>query len=389
MTEINNKKMYVFLVLLTIVSFTGLRVWMTLFNNFAVEVAHFNGFEIGSMQSIREIPGFLALLIVFLLPFISEHRLASVSVFVLGIGIALTGFFPTFIGIMITTLLMSFGFHYFETLNQSLTLQYFSKSEAPVIFGKLRSYASITSIVMGVIIYLLSFVLNYLQMFLLFGIIVIVGALYSFTLSPADKNIPVQHKKMILRKRYWLFYVLTMMAGARRQIFVAFSVFLLVKKFGFSISEISILFVINNLINYFLSPYIGKAIARFGERKVLSLEYAALIPIFLVYATSKSKWIVGVMYVLDHIFFNFAIGVRTFFQKIGDVKDIAPSMAVGFTINHIAAVIFPVIGGILWVIDYRIPFILGIVFSIISLIFVQMIDKEIEKNKKYRKRHNS
>ena len=379
--KINNKKMYVFLVLLTVISFTGLRVWMTLFNNFAVEMAGFNGFDIGAMQSIREIPGFLALLIVFLLPFISEHKLASVSVLVLGIGIALTGFFPSFVGIMITTLLMSFGFHYFETLNQSLTLQYFDKSEAPVIFGKLRSYASITSIIMGVVIYLLSFVLNYLQMFLLFGIIVIAGALHSFTLHPADKNIPVQHKKMIIRKKYWLFYLLTMMAGARRQIFVAFSVFLLVKKFDFSISEISMLFVINNLINYFLSPYIGKAITKFGERKVLSLEYAALIPIFLVYATSKSKWIVGIMYVLDHIFFNFAIGIRTFFQKIGDVQDIAPSMAVGFTINHIAAVVFPVIGGILWQIDYRIPFIMGICFSVISLFFVQMIDKEIAKNK--------
>jgi MFS family permease len=373
--------MYFFLVLLTIISFTGLRVWMTLFNNFAVEMANFDGFEIGSMQSIREIPGFLALLIVFILPFISEHRLASLSVLILGIGISLTGFFPSYIGIMITTLLMSFGFHYFETLNQSLTLQYFSQSEAPVIFGKLRSYASITSILMGIVIYLLSYILNYLQMFLLFGVIVIIGAIYSFSLHPEDKNIPIQHKKMIIRKKYWLFYALTLMAGARRQIFVAFSVFLLVKKFGFSISEISFLFVVNNLINYFLSPYIGKAIAKFGERKVLSLEYAALIPIFFIYATSESKWIVGIMYVLDHIFFNFAIGIRTFFQKIGDVKDIAPSMAVGFTINHIAAVIFPVIGGILWVIDYRIPFIMGILFSIISLIFVQFIDKEIMKAK--------
>jgi MFS family permease len=168
-----------------------------------------------------------------------------------------------------------------------------------------------------------------------------------------------------------------MMAGARRQIFVAFSVFLLVKKFNFSITEISILFVINNSINFFLTPYIGKAIKRFGERKVLSLEYFMLIPIFLVYAYTESKTLVTIMYILDHIFFNFAIAVRTFFQKIGDVKDIAPSMAVGFTINHIAAVSFPIIGGLLWMIDYKIPFIVGAFFSIISLIFVQFIDKQI------------
>jgi MFS family permease len=378
LTTKDNKKMYFFLVLLTIVSYCGLRVWMTLFNNFAVEEAHFNGYMIGSLQSIREIPGFLALLIVFFLPFISEHKLASISVIILGIGIALTGFFPSYMGLVITTLLMSFGFHYFETLNQSLTLQYFGKNEAPLVFGKLRSYAAITSIAMGGLIFLLSNWLTYLQLFLLFGIIVILGGLYSIFIDPSDKKLPIQHHKMIFRKKYWLFYVLTMMAGARRQIFVAFSVFLLVKKFEFSITEISILFVVNNSINFFLNPYIGKAIKRFGERKVLSLEYFMLIPIFFVYAYTDSKLLVTIMYILDHIFFNFAIAIRTFFQKIADVKDIAPSMAVGFTINHIAAVSFPILGGILWMIDYKIPFIVGAFFSIISLIFVQLIDKQIK-----------
>lgn len=178
---------------------------------------------------------------------------------------------------------------------------------------------------------------------------------------------------MILRKQYSLYYFLTFMAGARRQIFTAFAVFLLVKKFHFTVQEITLLFVTNNLINYFLSPFIGKCIIRFGERKVLSLEYFSLIFIFLAYASADSKLVVGLLYILDHIFFNFAIAIRTYFQKIGDPKDIAPTMAVGFTINHIAAVIFPAIGGLLWMIDYRIPFICGAAMSMISLIAVQQI----------------
>lgn len=380
MLNSDNRKMYFFLVLLTVTSYCGLRVWMTLFNNFAVEEANFDGYMIGSLQSIREIPGFLALLVIFFLPFVSEHRLASFSVIILGLGISLTGFFPSYTGLIFTTLIMSFGFHYFETLNQSLTLQYFSKAEAPIIFGKLRAYAAITSIIMGGLIFVLSQWMTYLQMFLLFGIIVLIGGIYSLSIDPSDKQLPTQHHKMIVRKKYWLFYVLTLLAGARRQIFVAFSVFLLVTKFKFSISEISILFVVNNLINYFISPYIGKAISKFGERKVLSLEYFMLIPIFLAYAFTDSKMLVTGMYILDHIFFNFAIAIKTFFQKIGDKKEIAPSMAVGFTINHIAAVSFPVIGGMLWMIDYRIPFIIGSIFSAVSFIFVQFIDKEIRKN---------
>ncbi len=92
---------------------------------------------------------------------------------------------------------------------------------------------------------------------------------------------------------------------------------------------------------------------------VLSLEYAGLIFVFLAYATVESKTVVAILYILDHIFFNFSIAIRTYFQKIGDPRDIAPSMAVGFTINHVTAVVIPAIGGLVWMIDYRILFVGG------------------------------
>jgi hypothetical protein len=98
-----------------------------------------------------------------------------------------------------------------------------------------------------------------------------------------------------------------------------------------------------------------------------------LIFIFLAYAFVESKWVVAALYILDHIFFNFAIAIRTYFQKVGDPRDIAPSMAMGFTINHIAAVVLPAVGGLLWIIDYRIPFIFGAFLSMISLLAVQQI----------------
>ena len=165
---------------------------------------------------------------------------------------------------------------------------------------------------------------------------------------------------------------------------MAFAVFLLVKKFHFSVQDVTVLFVINNSINYFLSPLIGKAIARFGERKVLSLEYFSLLWIFFAYAFTDSRILAGVMYVLDFVFFNFAIAIRTYFQKIADPRDIASSMAVGFTINHIAAVAIPVFGGILWMIDYRIPFLAGMGMSLVSLVLTQFIRTEIAPREKPR-----
>jgi hypothetical protein len=373
MKQVKQIPMYRYLMVLTISSTLGLQTWRTLFNNFAVEVAGLEGNHIGMIQSVREIPGFLALLAVFVMYLVKEHRLSALSIFCLGVGVSATGLLPSYSGLLFTTLIMSFGFHFYETTNQSLTLQYFDENTSPWVLGKLRSLASASNIGVGICIYCLAAFLNYKYIYLLIGGLIIATSLWGLKQEPTDPDITPQHKKMIVRKKYWLFYFLTFMGGARRQIFMAFAVFLLVKKFYFTVQEVTILFVINNVINYFLSPAVGKGIIRFGERKVLSLEYFSLIFIFLAYAIVQSKLLLAVLYILDHIFFNFAFAIRTYFQKVADPRDIAPSMAVGFTINHIAAVVLPAIGGILWMVDYRIPFFVGAAFSMVSLIAVQQI----------------
>jgi len=365
--------MYMFMIVLTIGSTMGLQTWNTLFNNFAVDVAGLTGRHIGMIQSVREIPGFLALLTVFVIIFIKEYHLSALSILLLGLGVAATGFFPSYAGLLLTTLVMSFGFHYYETTNMSLTLQYFDAATSPWVFGKQRSYAAATNIAVGLFIYLTAFWLDFTKIYLLFGGLIMLAATWGLSRNPSDTTLVPQRRKMVIRKKYALFYFLTFMAGARRQIFIAFSVLLMVEKFNYTLQEITILFVINNAINYYLSPLIGRSIIRFGERKVLSLEYLSLIFVFLAYAATGSKLIVAILYIFDHIFFNFAIAIRTYFQKVGDPRDIAPSMAVGFTINHIAAVFLPALGGLLWMIDYRIPFVGGAMMALVSLAAVQFI----------------
>ena len=340
--------MFRFLMILTIFSTIGIQAYMMLFNNFAVETIGLDGQHIGILQSVREFPGFLAMLAVFVMLIISEHRLSALSVLFLGAGILATGLAPSFGGLVATTLVMSFGFHYFETTNQSLSLQYFDTATSPKVFGRLRSLAAASNIAAGILIFSLSSFFSYTRMYILIGVIVIVAALWGFTQNPTNRHLIPQRKKMVFRRRYGLFYFLTFMAGARRQIFMTFAVLLLVQKFHFSVQEVAFLFVVNNTVNFFLSPLIGKAVIRFGERHVLSLEYFSLIIIFVGYAAAASKTIVIALYILDHVFFNFAMAIRTYFQKVADPKDIAPSMAVGFTINPIAAVFLPAIGGDFW-----------------------------------------
>ena len=362
-----------FLLILSVASMVGLQGWRTLLNNFAVEWANLDGNHMGIVQSVREIPGFLALLAVWVMLVIKEHRLSALSILVLGAGVGVTGYFPTFIGIAATTMLLSFGFHFYETTNQSLTLQYFDSATAPHVLGSIRSLSAATNVAVGGLVYFMSWYLDYRMMFLAVGLIVVCFGIWGLRQNPVDHELAPQKKEMVFKWKYRLFYFLTFMAGARRQIFIAFSIFLLVKVFNFSVKEVTVLFVLNNIIGYFAAPLVGKAIVRFGERKVLSVEYGGLVIIFLAYALTGSRWVAAGLYILDNLLFNFSMAIKTYFQKVADREDIAPSMAMGFTINHIAAVVLPIIGGMLWIVDYRIPFVAGAVLSLVSLVAVQFI----------------
>ncbi len=371
--EIKKNPMYGYLLLLVVAITIGFQAWRTLLNNYAVDQVGITGLQMGVIQSIREIPGFLALLVVYLLYLFKEHKFAAFNVILMGIGVLATGFFPSYGGFILTTLLMSIGFHYFETVNQSLTLQYFDKKQAPIVIGKLKSWGALTNIMVGAIIWFISKYMNLSSQFVVFGAIVVVIGFFALSLKPTNKNIAIQQKKMVLKKEYWLFYVLNFLSGARRQVFVVFAVFMLVDKYHFDIEGIAILFIINNIATYFISPLVAKAINYFGERRILSFEYFSLIIIFLSYAFIENKMIVAGLYITDHIFFSAAMAINTYFHKTAEPQDIAPSMAVGFTINHISAVVIPIVGGALWMMNWKIPFLAGAVIALLSLTFAQFV----------------
>ncbi len=367
------RRMLYFLLVLTAASQIGMQGWITLFNNFAVERAGFGGFEVGLVQSVREIPGFLSLLVVYVLLVLPEHRIVALAIATLGIGVGLTGFLPSFWGLTMTTLIMSFGFHYYETLNMSLTLQYFDRSEAPLVFGRLRSVTGMSNIAVGLTVLLASRYLDFTGIYLILGCVVMLAGLWGLTQDPSHAGAPVQRKKMILRRKYTLYYILTFLAGSRRQVFLAFAIFLLVKKFNMGLTEITGLFILNNAINVFANPLIGRAINRFGERALLTFEYIIVAGVCMAYAFSDSKLLVCSLYVLDQLVINFAMCITTYFQKISEPADIAPTMAAGFTINHIAAVVIPVIGGALWLWDARLVFLCGAGLGLCSLTATQFI----------------
>ncbi|MDR1111391.1 MAG: MFS transporter [Deltaproteobacteria bacterium] len=372
--EIRKRPVYAYLMVLTFVQAAAFLGWNALYTNFAVEVAHLTGQENGVVQSARELPGLLSIGVVLLLLVISENTLCSLSVIVCGLGVMITGWFPSFWGQIAWTMTLSFGFHYFETINQSLSLQFFTLEEAPVVISRLRAVTAMGSFLMGLVIVCLAGRLDYAVLFGLAGSVALLGGLWSLLHRPDRSALPIQRRGLIVKRRYWLFYVLTALSGARRQIFNVFAIFLLVEHFRFSLFQMSLLLLANNLINWVLNPYIGLAINAVGEKRLLTVKYAAVLALCLAYTVCDDPAMAAALYVIDQISFCFTVSIRTYFQKMADPKDIAPSMAMGVTVNHIVAVIVPFVGGILWMLDRRIPFLMGAGFALASLVMARFID---------------
>ena len=360
-------------------------VWMVLLNNFVVEKADFTGVEIGILQSLREIPGFLAFTVIYVLLFIKEQRLAILSLGITSVGVAITGYFPQVMGLYLTTMLMSIGFHYFETVNQSLTLQWINKSEAAHFMGRILSVKAIASLLAYASVWVLMdyFKVSYEVTYLLFGGL---GLILTLLLASAFKQFPPlteQSKKFIIKKRYWLYYALTFFSGARRQIFVVFAGFLMVEKFHYSVAEISALFLINYVFNWLFAAKIGKLIAYFGERSVLIFEYLGLIILFIAYGLVENSTIAASLYVIDHLFFALAIAIKTYFQKIANPEDIAATAGISFSINHIAAVVIPVLLGLVWIANPSWVFYCGAGFALCSLSLSFLIPKNPSKGNEF------
>jgi predicted MFS family arabinose efflux permease len=377
------KKPEYLLILLAVASSLAFWVWQALLNNFAVEQVAFTGREIGILQSLREVPGFLAFTTVFILFVLREQVVALLAIALLGSGVALSGFLPTEYGLYFTTVLMSIGFHYYHTVEQSLTLQWIDKEQAPAVMGRLSAASSIAALAAFAAVWagMQYLDLDYRMLYLVAGGAALLLVFVAAVLFPVFPHKVTQRKHLLMRRRYWLYYALTFMSGARRQIFLVFAGFLMVEKFGFSAANIALLFLVNHLINVWAAPKIGRLISRYGERFALTLEYSGLVVIFTAYAFVEWAWFAVMLYILDHLLFAMAIAIKSYFQKIADPADIASTAGVAFTINHIAAVVIPVTFGIVWLYSPGIVFIAGAAMAAVSLLLGRMVpDRPREGN---------
>lgn len=373
------------LILMAFGSMLAFSTWMAMAANFVIEVVHFNGSDNGWMHTVREIPGFLSFLAIFLFIYIKEQTVGLMALFLLGFGSSITAWFPTFHGVLMITFFSSIGFHYYETVAQSLQLQWLPKDRAPKILGRIVSAGAAGAMLSYVTIIIAweMFGLSYQTIYLASGGICMAVALFCRFAYPQFRSDTVQSKGFVLKKRYWLYYALVFMGGARRQIFVVFAAFMMVELYGFRLENIAMLMLINHCASMIAAPMIGRMIAGMGERFALLCEYAGLFTLFILYAGLywfEWPWeVAAALYVIDHILFAMAFAQKTYFQKIADPEDQAPSAAVAFTINHIAAVFLPAMLGYLWLVSPASVYGLAASMAGVSFILAAMVPRWPDK----------
>ena len=370
----NNRRMLVYLVVSNFMLFFGFRVWQAMFNNFAVEEMGVGPASIGWIQAVRELPGLMGFLVGFLALFLSEVRIMALSVILLGVGTFLTGQATNIPFLLVSTVVMSFGFHFFYPTNNAVVLMAVEKQHTPKTLGQLRSLAAIAALAATGAVYLLAESWGYRRLFMVVGGLVAVGGLLLLPLSNAQGGLPPR-RRIILRRRYWLYYLLSFLMGSRRHIFTTFAIFLLVREYGISVQTTATLFLVNSLINTYVLQLVGKLVSRLGERLMLSVAFGTLAFVFLGYAYVTYLPLLFVLYVIDNILFGFNLAITTYFQKIAVTsEEITSSLSVEQTINHVAAIVVPVIGGTVWqLFGSRAPFLVGVGIVLVSLALTQFM----------------
>jgi MFS family permease len=364
--------------------YLGFNVWRAIFNNFAVDEIGVTAGQMGLIQSLREVPGLMGFLLGFLALWLSEMRILGLSVLLMGLGLLVTGRADSLGILILGSLIMSIGFHFYYPSHNSVVLMGVGKEEAPKMLGRLRSVSSFAAVIGTLAVWLfvegfdagpLSLpAWGYRTTLYVAGGVVLAGSLFAMR-NGRSGGLLRKERKIAFHRDYWLYYVLTFMMGSRRHIFSTFAVFMLVDIHGVGVRQTALLFLVNNLISTYAAAQLGKMVVRFGERKVLTFNFLGLIGVFLGYAYVPYVPVLFVLFVLDHIFFGFNLAVDSYFQKVAhSPEEITSNVSMAQTINHISALIVPVLGGILWEqVSPAAPFLAGVGIALVSLVLVQFI----------------
>lgn len=315
--------------------------------NFFVHDLGLGGDRVLWLAGIREIPGLGLMFLAALMMRLPQSRRAFLALLLMGLGYGSYALVHSYTALITVALIASIGFHNWMPLRSSLGMGLVGRERSGRVLGRLNAVGSLASIGGMLVIVFFSERLGLRPFFVFGGVLLIIAAFVVYRLPKEIGANTEKIPRIVLRKRYWLFYILTFFEGSRTQVFYTFGAWVLVNNYDFNAQRISILLIISGIVNFFLSPRMGDWIDRFGERKTLAASYFALVLVFIGYATIHHAWVLGALYITINFLVMFRIGLHTYVNRIAPDEDLSPTLSAGVSINHITSVGMSMVAGAL------------------------------------------
>ncbi len=358
--------------------------------NFFRDELGMNGAENGYLIAIREVPGFLLILVAAVLLRLGIARATSISLAVAGVGYILFAPTQSFYAVIIPTLISSIGYHSWLQLQPALGLSLARKGEEGSVLGRFSGLGFFGSMLAMSTIVISLLVVEWhtgdlrahqgpvlRAFFVIAAVSAVIGAvaIRRFPTSHEDRAAARVAPRITWRREYRLYYALSFLDGSRMQIYFAFAPFVLVEHFKVTAISLNVVLILAAMIKWRMGPIIGQAVDRYGEKRILTAGYVMHLTVFVGFALAPNVWIAYICYLGYNFLFLFSIGTTTYLKKICRREDLAPSLAMGVSLSHLTAIIVPIFGAALWdKLGYQFPFLFGTLFIFGSLYVTQRLD---------------
>lgn len=360
----------------------GFAIYSAVFINFITEILHVQPLGMGALESMREIPGLLAVGIAASVATLAETRIGAVCLILSALGVAATGYVHTFAGLVVVTVFWSVFMHQWFTSSSAIPLALASGRDGGRHLGRMASIGAAGTVLAFVVVRpLAAHHVPYPAFFITAAVLILIAGCLLLPMS--SRGTTQNRPRLLYRREYGLYYVLSFLEGCRRQIFSTFAIFALVQVCRTPLPQIATLMLVNAVVSFVVAAPVGRLIDRLGERRSMAFYYAAIALAFAGYALTARivdlptrSLALQALYIADNALFSFGVSITTYLNRIVRPGELTPSLAMGQTMNHIAAVAIPVLGGLLWNrFGYQAPFWAGVLAALASLAMTQSVGR--------------
>jgi predicted MFS family arabinose efflux permease len=339
-------------------------IYDPIFNNYLSEVFHISAKVRGFLEFPREFPGFMVALISGFLMFMADVQIFAMAISLVAVGLLGQSFSdwggqPHMTWMIVSMLIWSVGTHLYLPLSSSVSVNLSPKENVGRSLGLLSGVNTAAYIIGLALVYVVmgQWHFQYNTMFRLGMVCALIAAGCLFLIKVSGGLKPSRPKlHLVFRKEYSLFYGLSVLYGARKQVFLTFAPWVLIKLYGQKETTFVVLLFIASLIGIVFKPWLGRMIDKVGERPILMGEALSLVMICLGYGFAGylnlgkyAIYLVYLCFIVDQVLFAVSMARTTYLHKrLVCESDFTPTLSLGVSIDHIVAMSIPALGGILW-----------------------------------------